>query len=79
VGVNTPLFMPPMMITGMSSAQNARAVRRRRSAMGTGGALVSVILRSTTRHATISAAPMIRPGTMPEMNSAEMEVLVVTP
>ena len=71
--------MPPMMITGITSAQTARPVRRRRSAMGTGGELVSVILRSTTRQATTSATPMIRPGTMPEMNSAEIEVLVVTP
>ena len=37
------------------------------------------ILRSTSFQATSRPAPMIRPGTMPDMKRAEIEVLVVTP
>ena len=71
--------MPPMMMIGISIAQNARAVARRRSRIGSGSPWGSGVLRSTTRHAMMRPAPMIRPGTMPERNSAEIEVLVVTP
>ena len=39
----------------------------------------SSILRSTHFHATTRPTPMISPGTMPERNRDEIEVLVVTP
>ena len=77
--MNTPVFMPPMMITGISMAQKALTVARSRSRIGSGSPAGRSMLRSTTLQATIRPAPMISPGTMPEMNSAEIEVLVVTP
>ena len=79
MGVNTPVFMPPMMMMGMSMAQKARAVARRRSFTGRGWPWGRSMPRSTQRHAKISPAPIIKPGTMPDTNSAEIDVLVVTP
>ena len=77
--MNTPLFMPPMMMIGISSAQKALPVACSRRAYGSGSPAGSTRSRSTSFHATMSPAPMIRPGTMPERNSAEIDVLVVTP
>ena len=71
--------MPPMMMTGISNAQNALAVARQRWGMGSGSRWGISNLRKTSRHAINRPAPMISPGTMPEMKSAEIEVLVVTP
>jgi hypothetical protein len=77
--VKTPVFMPPMMITGISSAQNALPVAQNRSPIGSGSPIGGFRSRSTSRQATISPAPLMSPGTMSEMNSDEIEVLVVTP
>ncbi len=71
--------MPPMMMSGISSAQKARAVARRRVFMGSGSPCGRSMPRSTQRQAKINPAPIISPGTMPDTKSAEMEVLVVTP
>ena len=79
MGVNTPDFMPPMMITGISSAQKALPVARRRVRSGWGSPAGRSMRRSIRRQVTTRAAPIISPGTMPERNSAEIEVLVVTP
>ena len=71
--------MPPMMMSGISMAQKARAVARKRSLAGKGSPLGRSKPRSTQRQAKIRPAPIIKPGTMPDTNSAEIEVLVVTP
>ena len=71
--------MPPMMMIGMSSAQNALTVARSRSFMGSGWPSGRSVLRSTHFQATIRPTPMMMPGTMPARNSDEIEVLVVTP
>ena len=68
-----------MMMTGISSAQNARAVMRRRSFIGMGATDGSEMLRTCKRQAMTSPKPMIKPGTMPDTNKAEIDVLVVTP
>jgi len=67
------------MISGIMRAQKARPVIFRRSASGTLGSAGRSMPRSTQRQARIRPAPMISPGTMPDRNSAEIEVLVVTP
>jgi len=54
-------------------------VARSRSPSGNGWPAGSSMLRRERRQATISPTPMNRPGTMPERNSAEIDVLVVTP
>jgi hypothetical protein len=71
--------MPPMMMIGISRAQKALAVARRRWRIGSGWPLGRSILRSTNRQVTIRPVPISNPGTMPETNRAEIEVLVVTP
>jgi len=79
VGVKIPVFMPPMMMMGINKAQKALTVSCTRLAKGKGVPAGRSILRSCSFQATIRPAPIIRPGTMPDMNKAEMEVLVVTP
>ena len=71
--------MPPMMMSGISMAQKARTVARRRSLMGRGSPWGRSMPRSTQRQAKMRPTPIISPGTMPDTNSAEIEVLVVTP
>ena len=77
--MKTPVFMPPMMMMGISKAQKALVVSRKRWRSGSAMPAGSESLRISSFHATTSPEPIINPGTMPDMNRAEMEVLVVTP
>jgi hypothetical protein len=80
VGVKTPVFMPPMMMMGISSAQKALAVAFSRAGIGRGTPpQAGRCGAAPTSRPRSGPSPMISPGTMPETNSAEIEVLVVTP
>ena len=52
---------------------------RTRSPIGTFGATSTLSLRATSHQVTISAAPISRPGTMPAMNSLEIDTPPITP
>ncbi|MNY29532.1 hypothetical protein D3C86_1635800 [compost metagenome] len=74
-----PALMPPRMMTGMPSAQPARAVATRRSlAVVLGSGLMSS-LRTTISQATISEMPIRMPGTIPARKSCVIETFAATP
>ena len=79
VGVNTPNFRPTTTITGNTRAKvaslKAAATSERVLRGGTG-----TFSRRANHHQVIhSEAPNIKPGTIPAMNSLEMDTLAATP
>ena len=68
------------MITGSTSAQDACAQRWPRSSPnGSRGGGTMFSSRASHHQVSHSAAPIIRPGTMPARNSLEIDTLAATP
>ena len=68
-----------MMMTGRASAQMPSPSAFSRSRPLAFGCSFTVMSRTTNIQAQTRPMPISRPGTMPAMNSALIEVLVVTP
>ena len=66
-------------MTGIPSAQIARPEARPRSAQLARGRVSTRSLRATIIQVTASETPIRMPGTMPAMNSLEMDTLAATP
>src|SRR4051794_37213464 len=79
VGVNTPNFRPTTTISGSTSAKVASFSETSTSARVALGAASIFSLRTSHHHVIHRAAPSIRPGTMPAMNSLEIDTLAATP
>src|SRR5215204_5709584 len=79
VGVNTPNFRPTTTMKGSTSAKVASLRDFRTSARLARGAGWIFSLRTSHHQVIHSAAPSIRPGKMPAMNSLEIDTLAATP
>jgi hypothetical protein len=79
VGVNTPNFSPTTTMTGSTSAKVASRNEVMTSARVARCAGWMFSLRTSHHQVSHRPAPSIRPGTMPAMNSLEIDTLAATP